>query len=521
MTRDDNRDIIHPFAGLDASALIEARARQRGDHPLLIWAAFDRPAEVWCYRRFHDAVARVAGGLHARGVKAGDRVLVHMENCPEALIARFAVAWLGGVAVLGNAQWAGAELAQVIPPLGVVGAITQPKYAAAVAQSCNGLAWIAVTDTDAGAEPGARPAAADRFAALMHEPMPRRRPEPTAPAMILFTTGSTGRPKAVLWTHANLLWAGKVAALQQGIRADDIYHVHLPLFHVVGFTWSLVPTLYAGASVLLQPRFSASRFWPAAVAHRATLSSHAGTDPFLRGRDVPPHHCRQWLFARSDPERDAFFRIGSSTGWGMTEMVVPAIAGDASLDQRPFSIGRPFPGYEVRIEREDGSLAAPGEIGHLMIGARRGLAIFQEYVDNPQANAEAFDERGYFRTGDRVVLDEDGWITFSDRIKDMIKVGGEGVSASEVEAALMSAGGVREVAVVARADAVYGQVPVAFVVLSGEPAEHPAMIAQLIAHCQRTTAKFKVPRDIIAVSELPRIGNNKVDRTALRKLASH
>ncbi len=518
MTRLYENEILHPFAGLDASALIEARARQRGDHPMLIWAPFEGPVEVWSYARFHDEVTRVAGGLAARGIKAGDRVLVHLENCPETLIARFAVAWLGAVAVISNALLAGPELAQVAPPLGVRGAITQPKLAQRVAEHCAGLEWIAVTATDGGAapEPGTIPAKAESFAALFGKPMPRRAPDPSAPAMILFTTGSTARPKAVLWTHANILWGGKVGALEQGLSADDIYQVHLPLFHVVGFTWSLIPAYYAGATILLQPRFSVSRFWPTALAHRATVASHAGTDGFLREHEVPAHQFRQWLFARHDPERDAFFRLNGVAGWGMTEMIIPAIASDGSLGQKLHSIGRAYPGYEVRIEREDGSLVAPGETGHLLIGARRGVAIFQEYVDNPKAMAEAFDARGYFHTGDRVVLSEDGWITFADRVKDMIKVGGEGVSASEVEAALMAAGGVREAAVVGRADKTYGEVAVAYVVLAG--GNETAEIARLLDHCRANLAKFKVPREIVAVSELPKIGNNKINRPALREL---
>jgi len=522
MTETELRDTVHPFAGFDIPALIDARARQRADHPMLIWSPFEGPAEIWSYDRFCNAVARFAGGLHARGVGPGVRVLVHLENSPETLIARFAITWLGGVAVLSNARLAGPELAQVAPPLGVRGAITQPKLARAVEENCTGLEWLVTTATDAGsiAESGSIPAAAERFEALLLDPMPRRAPDPEAPAMILFTTGSTGRPKAVQWTHANVLWAGKTGAMQQSLRADDIYHVHLPLFHVVGFTWSLVPAFYAGATILLQPRFSASRFWPAAMTFGATVSSHAGTDRLLRDQPVPDHQFRQWLFASYDPARDAHFRVKGVAGWGMTEMVVPAIASDASLDQRNHSIGRPWPGYEVRVEREDRTPVRPGETGHLLIGARRGLSIFQQYVDNPSAMAEAFDEHGYFRTGDLVTLSEDGWITFSDRAKDMIKVGGEGVSASEIEAAIMSAGGVHEVAVVSRPDATYGEVPVAYVVLALDPALEAGAIDRLMEHCRTTTAKFKIPREIVSVPELPKIGNNKINRVALRAMAS-
>ena len=521
----DDAITVHPFAGWDVAALIEARGRQRGAHAALIWAPFDGPVQVWSYAGFAEAVARIAGGLATRGISAGDRVLLHLENCPETVLARFACAWLGATAVLSNAHLAAPELARVIAMLRPRAAITQPDLADRVAQPGTSLEWIALTETQAAGAPNGAPVSpADRFGRLYGDPLPRRTPDPTAPAMILFTTGSTAAPKAVLWTHANLLWAGRVGALQQGLRPDDVYQVHLPLFHVVGFTWSLVPAFWAGASVLLQPKFSASRFWPAALAHRATVASHAGTDGFLRRQPVPDHAFRQWLFAWHDPDRNEYFRVNGSTGWGMTEMVIPAIAGDASMEQRVLSVGRPYPGYTVRIENDDGSAVRPGETGHLLIGAVRGLSIFQEYVDNPRAMTEAFDARGFFRTGDRVTLHEDGWIEFKDRVKDMIKVGGESVSASEVESAIAGVGGIAEVAVVARPDATYGEVAVAFVVLdgTGDPDKEiaRAAIERIMHHCGQSLAKFKQPRDIVITPTLPKIGNNKINRPALREHAT-
>jgi crotonobetaine/carnitine-CoA ligase len=515
---------VHPFAGWDAATLIEARGRQRDGHPALIWAPFEGRAQVWSYAEFSHAVARIAGGLAARGIQAGDRVLLHLENCPETVLARFACSWLGATALLSNVHLAAPELARVIAMLRPRAAITHPDLADKVARPGNGLEWIVLIENPASAAP-VGVSRAEQFAGLYGDPLPRRKPDPTAPAMILFTTGSTAVPKAVLWTHANLLWAGKVGALQQGLRADDVYQVHLPLFHVVGFTWSLVPALWAGATVLLQQKFSASRFWPAALAHRATVASHAGTDGFLRRQPVPAHSFRQWLFAWHDPDRNNYFQVSGCTGWGMTEVVIPAIAGDASMDQRMLAVGRPYPGYTVRIENEDGSSVKPGETGHLLIGAERGLSIFQEYVENPQAMAEAFDTRGFFRTGDRVTIHEDGWIQFKDRIKDMIKVGGESVSATEVEAAITAAGGIAEVAVVARPDAIYGEVAVAFVVLeqqirnADEQTAHGA-VARIAAYCDQSLAKFKRPRDIFITPALPKIGNNKINRPALRELVA-
>jgi crotonobetaine/carnitine-CoA ligase len=515
-----NPPVLHPFMGRDAAFLIEARARQRGSHPMLIWSPYAGKGETWSYARFADDVARLAGGLSARGIRPGDRVLVHLENCPETLLARFACWWLGATAVLSNAHWMGPEIAPAVTSLGIRAAITQPKLLPRIAEHCPSLEWIAVTDTDAGETPAAPPAKSESFAALYGQPLPRRTPDPLAPAVILFTTGSTSRPKAVLWTHANLLWGGKVGALQQELRLDDVFLINMPLFHVVGFTWSFMPTVYAGATVVLQPRFSATRYWSAAIEYRATVGSHAATEGFLRDLPVPDHYFRQWQCGRYDAERDTYFRLRGLCGWGMTEMVIPAIASDDSLDQRAHSIGRPYPGYTVRIENEDGDLVGPGETGQLLIGAVRGLSIFQEYVDNPQAMADAFDARGFFRTGDLVTLHEDGWITYRDRVKDMIKVGGESVSASEVEAVLMAVPGVREAAAVSRLDKVYGEVVVAFVVLADDAeGKEATTVAAINAACLASLAKFKRPQTIRVMSELPKIGNNKVHRDALRTLA--
>jgi crotonobetaine/carnitine-CoA ligase len=410
----------------------------------------------------------------------------------------------------------------VVDSLGVRAAITQPKFRARIAEHCPSLEWIAVSATDAGeeTEAGTAPSKAESFAALYGEPLPRRAPDPAAPAVILFTTGSTSRPKAVLWTHANILWGGKVGALQQGLQPEDIYQVHLPLFHVVGFTWSFIPAFWAGATTVLQPKFSASRYWPTALKHGSTVSSHAGTDGFLRGLEVPKHQFRQWQHAWHDSARDAHYGLRCVSGWGMTEMVIPAICSDLSLDQPDRSIGRPYPGYTVRIEHENGEHVGPGETGQLLFGATRGLHIFQEYVDNPKAMAEAFDERGFFRTGDLVTLHEEGWIVYRERMKDMMKVGGESVSASEVEAVVMAVPGVRETAVVSRPDPHYGEAIVAFVVLAEDATQQkPDVVTAIRTACQTSLAKFKNPRVIEIVAELPKIGNNKIHRPALRDLA--
>ena len=515
----DLRDetFIHPFVGMDAASHLRERAAMHPDKTFLIWAPFEGAHETWTWARFEDDVARLAGGLRARGVGPGDRVFVHLENCPQTLIARFACGWIGAIAVLGNPALAAPEVRDVAEAARVRAAITQPKLRETVA-SIPHLDWIALTDDDAG-EPAAQPVpASERLSAMMGERAPARAPDPLAPALILFTTGTTSRAKGVLWTHANILWGGKMAAWQQGVRHDDIYHVFLPLFHVVGFSWSFLAAFFSGGTVLLQPRFSGSRYWGAAVQHRATLSSQVKfTSNVLAQQPPVQHFFRQWTTANHTPAYCERFGLREVSGWGMTEMVTQGIVGDPWSLQPARSIGRPSSAYRIYIEDDAGRPVAPGETGHLYVGAVRGLSIFREYDGNETATREAFDAQGRFITGDRVTLLDNGWIEFADRTKDVIKVGGEGVSGGEVEACIAQVQGVREVAVVGKTDETWGEIVAALVIVH-EGVDPQDAHARIMSHCQASLAKFKQPRDLRIVDDFPRIGFGKVAKAKIRAM---
>jgi len=513
---------ISPFAGFDMARLLARRAAERPDHPLLVWVPEAGPQRNWTYAAFAHDVARLAGGLAARGVKPGDRVLVHLENCPETLIVRFACAWLGAVCVVTNPMAAGPELAGLAETAAPRAAITQPRLAGLVASHVPDLDWIAVTATDAGQEPALadRPQAAILFETLYGEPLPARAPDPHLPALILFTTGTTARAKAVLWTHENLLWGACIGAQQQGFRDSDVTLLFLPLFHVVGFSWTFLPALWRGGTVVLQPRYSASRFWPLATAQRATVAAHV---PFtigaLKAQDMPARHdFRMWITNRQMPDEQARYGVENvSSAWGMTEMVAQPVIGNADCGVLgPDAIGRASPAYALRIVDGQGGDVAPGEAGELLVGGVRGRSIFSEYFGDSAATEAAFDERGYFRTGDRVSRDADGAITFVDRIKDVIKVGGEGVAAGEIEAVVAAVPGVREVAVVAGPDPLRGEVPVAFVVRADGADDLEQAIETA---CRQSLARFKVPQRIVFVAALPKVGFGKIAKAALREMA--
>jgi crotonobetaine/carnitine-CoA ligase len=506
---------LSPFSGLNLDRLLGERARERPDHPFLIWAPFEGEARTWTYRQFATDAARLAGGLAARGIGPGDRVLVHFENCPEALLVRFALARLGAVCVATNAMAAGPEIAHYAESSRATAAITQASLAELVASHARHVRWVAAAEPE-----GMNPRyGTDSLAALFTEPAPAHPALHSDTAAIMFTTGTTGKPKGVVWTHANVLWGSRYSAQVYGHRSDDVSLISLPLFHVVGLCWSFLPVLWAGGTAVLQPKFSASRFWPASIAHRATLASHVlFTSMALRSQTVPERHFyRQWTVGRSDRPSQSYNRVPTFVpSWGMTELVAPGICGDPHSPPVEGALGRPSLAHEVRIRDVEGKPVRPGETGDLTIKGIRGLSMFQEYDGDAAATAAAFDGDGFFRTGDRVTLLDAGWIKFGDRSSDIIKVGGEGVSPSEIEGVVRGVHGVRDVAVVAAPDEAYGQVPVAFVEADAEPGRD--LEGDILAACRMSLAKFKVPRRVVILSELPRVGNAKIARAKLRQM---
>ncbi|MDH4392106.1 MAG: AMP-binding protein [Aquabacterium sp.] len=518
---------LHPFTRLDVPTLLADRAQRRRDHPFIVWEPFEAPSQTWTYGQFHAAVGRIAGGLARRGVCAGDRVLIHLDNCPETLLAWYACGWVGAVAVTTNARAADDELAYYAEHSGAVAAITQPKFADAVARNCRHIRWQVVTDTDNGM-PAAHPVPADqRFATLDADPPPRRAPDPLAPCSVQYTSGTTSRPKAVLWTHANALWGARINAVHEDLQASDVHLVHLPLFHTNAQAYSVLATLWAGGTAVVLPRFSASRFWPISLKHRCTWVSMI---PFcikaLMAHEVPAHHYRLWGAAACDLPTDPHFKVQTMGWWGMTETITHGIVSCRHVPSTPLSIGRPAPEYGIAIVDDDEVPVAqaraigPGGSGQLLIKGTRGLSLFAEYLGNAAATEGSYTADGWFRTGDRVDLLEDGSIRFGDRTKDMLKVGGENVAASEIERVIAAVPGVHECAVVARKHRMLDEVPVVFILpaeaLRGNAQAGADLAERVRAACRQQLADFKRPHEVRLVDSLPRSTLEKIAKAQLR-----
>jgi crotonobetaine/carnitine-CoA ligase len=512
-----------PYDGMDMCSLMQAQSVRHAESAFLIWEPFEGVARTWTYSEFFEAVRDFAAGLRRKGLCPGDRILIHLENCPEFLVAWLGCAWAGVVAVTSNTKLSLDELIYVATHSKVVGAVTQPGFVAIVDKSVGEDCWIAVTES-AGGAPVAPPYSSPRVQSFSEicagaSDFPARPRDPTAPFAVQYTSGTTARPKAVLWTHANALWGGEMSAAHEDLGPEDIHLVHLPLFHTNAQVYSVLASLWAGGTVVLQPKFSASRFWSVSLKHRCTWTSLV---PFciraLQEHPVPHHHYRYWGMPMCEPPSDAKFHVKSIGWWGMTETVTHGIVGSTRLPNVPNSMGRAAPGYEVFVLDPDGRPVQPGDVGDLFVRGIPGVSLFQEYVDDPAATRAAFRSDGLFITGDRVRVGIDGELYFADRSKDVLKVGGENVSASEVERVILGVYGVHEVAVVGRPDVMLGETVVAFIIPTAAAASDAKLKERAMEACSVSLASFKRPAEVRIVERFPRSTLEKVSKAELRKI---
>ncbi len=509
---------LDPYADKDVHWLLRAQAEKRPDAIFLAWEPFDAAPREWSYGAFYAEVRAVAAGLRDKGLNKGDVLLLHANNGPEFLFTWYACALLGIVVVTTNPRAAVGEMAYFITHCRARAAIVESGYLGLIAETGARLDWIAAIPDAAGTvlPEGILPFSAitGDGAALKTEPL-----DPMTPVSVQYTSGTTSRPKGVVWTHANVLWGGHIGAAHNQIGPDDCALVFTPLCHTNAMSWGHFCVAWSGGKMVLQPRFSASRFWPVALKHGCTWGN---VIPFaiqaLVTQDVPPEHrFRHWVAGAANlGGLDARFNLSIVGAWGMTETVTHGTWGPPHLPAPLHSMGMPAPEYELKIVGENGEPVAKGETGLLKIRGKRGRALFLEYLDNPEATAASFDAEGWFDTGDRVYQVADGHLRFADRAKDMLKVGAENVAASEIESVIAGVPGVGEAAIVGRPHPMLDEVPVAFI-RAAAPSD--ALAAAIIEACRQNLSDFKVPVDVIFMDEFPRAELNKVAKKELREIA--
>jgi len=523
---DDQQVAAFQFAGQDIPWLLRSWADLQPDKTLLIWEPRQGGSRQWTYAEFWLDVQRIAAGLAGRGVGRADKVLIHADNCPEMVLAWYACATLGAVGVTTNTRSVRAELEFFIQKTGCVGAVTQPKFASLVAGAGPDLRWIVVTEDNSGepASPDEVGHGFDPFDTLVGQlsELPPREPDPMAPCGILFTSGTTSQPKAVVHTHANALWAGRVGPANIAMERDDTYLIFLPFFHVNAQSWSFWTTLGVGGTIVLQPKFSSSRLWDVINKHHVT---HISLIPFVynavAGQPIPEHSVKVGVFGLIVPELEQWLGMRVIPAYGMTETVIHATNDNPGRMVPKGSMGRPTPGYELLVvDRDTGEVCRDGQPGELWVRGTPGIQLFLEYYDNPEAMAKSFTDDGWFKTGDVVRLDEGGNFVYCDRDADVLKVGGENVSAREVEDACRQVPGISDVAVVAQSHPMLSEVPVAFVIRGpGADDDDSRLEKAVIEQCASILADFKVPRAVYVVDEFPRATLDKVAKNKLREQA--
>jgi acyl-CoA synthetase (AMP-forming)/AMP-acid ligase II len=481
-----------------------------GNRPALL---LPEDGSVVTYRVLVDQVEETAGRLRQTGLEPGQTVAIVLPNGLEYLAAFLAVTRARLVAAPLNPAYKPEEFRFYLEDSGAKAVITgsEPHPVKEVSQALKSKVWHAArigTDIQLQGEnwPATSKGTPDN-------------PRPEDIALFLHTSGTTSRPKGVPLSHANLMTSiGNIAAHYQLIPADTGLVV-MPLFHVHGLIGATLSSFSVGSTLVMPPRFSAGSFWPAAKTHGVTwysavptihqvLISRADTDgaPVQSGfRFI--RSCSSALAPTTLTQLESRFHAPVLEAYAMTEASHQMTSNPLPPGiHKPGSVGRGT-NVDVAIMDDVGNLLPTGSQGEVVV---RGGNVTKGYHNNPKANAEAF-TNGWFRTGDRGVLDNEGYLTLIGRIKELINRGGEKISPLEVDAALLTHPAVAEAACFAAPDTKYGEEVHAAVVARSE-----VTVTDLQAHCGSKLADFKIPKIIHIVKELPKGPTGKVQRRFLK-----
>lgn len=482
----------------------------RTDAPFLVFEAPDGTATSWTYREFDRVVARVATELASHGVGPGSAVHLALTNCPTFVAVWLATNRLGGWIVPSDPMGRTPELTDHIertdPTVGFCAARRTDAYLPAIGDR----PVFRIDEADA---------TLDWLPAEPFSDWPT--PGLTDRAAVMFTSGTTGRPKGVEITQANYAFAGKTMAAAAALTADDRQLVVLPLFHANAQYYSFASAIWSGASVALMHTFSASGFLPAAARQRATCASlFAAPMRMILARGEPIdglalRHCwfAQNIAADQYATLTEWFGCRPRQLYGMTE-TIPAVLTDHAVDPRPDSMGFVTDGCAVELHDGDGRPVPPGEIGEIVVGGEPGITLFAGYLDDPATTTASY-RNGWFCTGDRARRDEHARWYFDGRRSDLLKVAGENVSTVEVESVVTAHPGVLEASVVGAGDPIRDEVPVAFVVAADASA--PPTADELREWCLARLAKPKVPTEFTFLDELPRTSVGKIRKFLLKE----
>ncbi len=462
----------------------------------------------WDYRELDLEVARTAGLLHREyAIVAGDRIAVLARNCVEQILLHLACARLGAIFVPLNWRLAVTEQSRLLADCEPSLLAGDHEFLSASDFNLRQIEMPALRAQVESAEPL-------RTAPFDH----------SSPSLILYTSGTSGRPKGALLSERCIAQTALNFGVLANVTAASVMLADAPMFHVIGIVASVRPLFLRGGSLLVCRKFNAADAL-ARLGDPALRVTHYFCVPQTarRLRDVPGFDPRRLggltaIFSGGASNPAAWIRawlhdgIPIADGLGMSEAgTISCMPPDvALLDHKAGSVGLIPPGIRFRIVDAETRDAPPGSPGELWL---QGDSIFSGYWRAPEQTAAAFTKDGWFRTGDIVRQDEDGFLFLVDRKKDMFISGGENVYPAEIEAALARLPGVREAAVVGVADERWGEVGhLAVVVLDNGPDE-----ASIRAFLGTELARYKIPKYVSFVASLPRTGSGKIQKSRLRE----
>lgn len=503
-------------------------SRVNADSPALHFGA----SESLTYRELADRVSRLAIGLRQSGVRPGDRVAILMHNKLEYWITYFAITRISAIAVRLNFRLTGDELEYAINDSGSSVVIADPGLLARIDDRRDRLAAFRYVVTGPASPAERLEHLDDLFAADGSAVDEIPVPDASEPAMIMYTSGTTGRPKGAMWTHSNTMWFGAMQLAEWGFTADTVIFVAGPLYHVGALEDYSLPTLIAGGQVVFlesggfdivtaltiaaQRRVTDLTLFPSMINQMLQL-------PNLDSFDL---NSVRRIFTGGDPLQlwaveaiaERFPGVDVVQVYGLTEGTpIAACNAPGAAFTDPSKVGRAMPFAELSVRDDEGVTLDDGQVGEVWT---RSPANANVYWGQPEATAATFVD-GWCRTGDLGRLD-DGRLSITGRKKDMIRSGGENVYAREVEDVLMRHDHVIDVAVIALPDSIYGESVGAVIVAEnvGE-SERGRITDELREFCAQRLAGYKRPKHYVFVAELPRTPSQKIQKFVLRDQYAH
>lgn len=509
----DHRGVLGEHVDLTLPALVRDLAERTPDR--VVVRSLDGQArtakELW------RNVRSVAGGLADLGVRPGDRVATLLDNSVELIELFFGVIYAGAVFVPMNTAWRGPSLRSILedsePSAVVVPAARAAEVAELVERSC-----VLMLSGDPGTERGDA-VLADVMRKALGVDVPWYDPAPRDLAMLLYTSGTTGASKGNMLTHRSCLWMAATASSTLSYTEEDVVHSCLPLFHANALLCGLLGALLSGATFVLSPRFTASRYWEEVASCGATQTALLGSMiPLLLAQPERPaehEHQIRVAYCAPLPERVSVFerRFGlkCAATYGLTDANILTVREPDDSDVQ--SCGVASPDWELQVVDDDGRELPRGQAGELRARPRQPFIASLGYWRRPAATVELWRDL-WVNTGDILYQDEQGRFHFVDRKKDAIRKGGENISSAEVEEVIGSHPAIGEAAVFAvPSDLAEDEVMAVLVVKDGADVSYD----EVFQYCARELPYFAVPRYLELAEELPRTENHRVRKAELRK----